>query len=681
MEKITNGHPLSQSADIVKENIDTLKSLFPTIVKEGKIDIEELKALLDEEIETNDEYYRFTWAGKNEARKEANKPSTATLRPNKTDSKNWDTTGNIFIEGDNLEVLKLLQKSYAGGIRMMYFDPPYNTGKEFIYPDDYSDNLGNYLHITQQTDELGKKLSTNTESDGRYHSNWLNMMYPRLKLARNLLTDDGILFLSIGQVELSNLIKLCDDIYGEENRVAIVGRLAKSGGNKGKFFSPNIEYLLVLAKNIEQAIGFRDEMNADLVKKVYTQTETSGERLGQQYRAMGLYQSSLDSRANQRYYIQAPDGSFVIPPKGEMPMIKREGEKVIPKNKEDGCWRWTFSKYIEEKEKGNIEFKITNNNVLWDENGQFSKWNVNTKIWLSDREEDGQLPNDFISKFENRHSAKELVELNIPFDFPKPTGLIKYLAKISGTCNSDIILDIFAGSGTTAHSIMQLNSEDIGKRKFICVQLPEPTDEKSEAYKAGYTNIAEICKERIRRAGDKILNTKTVELENLKQSIEGKILQDDVKEQIEQLQSTIDNLDTGFKAFKLDSSNINAWDGSVENFEQNLFNAQNNIKDNRTEEDVLFEILLKYGLDLTVPITLKEVNSCKIYSVGGGVLFVCLSDNITTEVAETIGKWKEELEPAVCRALFKDNGFKDDVAKTNSIQILKQYGIEETNSI
>ncbi len=266
------------------------------------------------------------------------------------------------------------------------------------------------------------------------------------------------------------------------------------------------------------------------------------------------------------------------------------------------------------------------------------------------------------------------------FEHPKDEYLIKELIEFTLNDNS-IILDFFAGSGTTAHSVMINNAENRGVCKFICVQLPEPTDEKSEAYKAGYSNIAEICKERIRRAGDKILNDKTAELEKLKQSIEGKILQDDVKEQIEQLQKTIDNLDTGFKAFKLDSSNINAWDGSVENFEQNLFNAGNNIKDNRTEDDVLFEILLKYGLDLTVPIDQKDVDTCKIYSVGGGVLFVCLSDNITTEVAETIGKWKEELQPAVCRALFKDNGFNDDVAKTNSIQILKQYGIEETNSI
>jgi len=249
MEKITKGHPLSQSEDIVKANIETLKQLFPTIVKEGKIDMQELKALLDDEIETGEEYYRFTWAGKNEARREANKPSTGTLRPCKEESKDWDTTGNIFIEGDNLEVLKLLQKSYAGKIKMMYFDPPYNTGKDFVYKDNYADNLSNYLSLTGQTDEKGKKLSTNTESDGRFHSNWLNMMYPRLKLAHNLLTDDGVVFISIDDNEVHNLRKLCDEIFGEYNFHGLVSRLTGTptgGGNKA--IVNEVDFILIYSK-------------------------------------------------------------------------------------------------------------------------------------------------------------------------------------------------------------------------------------------------------------------------------------------------------------------------------------------------------------------------------------------------------------------------------------------------
>jgi adenine-specific DNA-methyltransferase len=679
MEKITKDHPLSKSEDILQSNIDTLKALFPTIVKEGKIDLKELEALLSDEIETSDEYYRFNWAGKSDARREANKPSTATLRPVKEESKNWDTTENIFIEGDNLEVLKLLQKSYPNQIKMIYVDPPYNTGNDFVYKDNYTDNLSNYLSITGQINSEGNKLNTNSESGGRFHSNWLNMIYPRLKLARNLLKENGVIFISIGQDELKNLIAVCDEIFGEENRISIIGRISKSGGNKGKFFSPNLEYILCYAKNIYCTDEFRDNMSEDLIKKVYTQIETEGERKGEKYRSMGLYQSSLDARANQRYFIEAPDGSLVIPSGQTFPIIKKEGEQVTPESDNDGVWRWTYSTYINEKAKGNIEFKETKNNILVDENGVFSKWNLNTKIWLKDRQEEGQLPTDLISKFESRHSSKEVEALNIPFDFPKPIGLIKHLATICRTKGSDIILDFFAGSGTTAHSILELNLEDLGNRKFICVQLPEAIEEKSDAFKAGFKTIAEITKERIRRAGDKIeLDLKNkIESEKNKKSSE---LQLEVESQVS-TESILNNLDTGFKVFKLDTSNINSWDGSVENFESNLSKTESNIKIERTEEDVLFEILIKYGLNLTVPISEKTINNCNVYNVGYGALFVCLSIDITTSVAEEIGKWKEELNPTSCRVIFRDNGFANDVAKTNSIQILKRFGINEINSI
>lgn len=680
MEKIEKGHPLTQSADIYKENIETLKSLFPTIVKEGKIDLEELKALLDDELETDDEYYRFTWAGKNEARREANKPSTATLRPNKADSKNWDTTNNIFIEGDNLEVLKLMQKSYAGKIKMMYFDPPYNTGNDFVYKDNYADNLSNYLSITGQADDEGKRLNTNSESDGRYHSNWLNMMYPRLKLARNLLMDDGVGFISIDDHEVQNLRLLCNDIFGEENFISSISRVMKSGGAKGKFFTPNVEYILVYAKNIYSTKEFRATLNDEQIGRYYNKVETSGTRSGHIFGEERIYKASLDPRPNQRYWIECPDGSYVIPPGVNFPAKIQQGEKVIPTS-EDGVWKWIFETYSREFELGNIVFKETSTSALVDQNNQQSKWNLYNKLWLEDQKEKGVVPSNFISDFENRQSAKELKELGIPFDFAKPSSLIKYLLQIGRVEKNDLVLDFFAGSATTAHAVMQQNADDGGSRKHFCVQLPESTDEKSEAYKAGYKNIAEISKERIRRAGEKILADKKTELEKLQKSTEGKMFQEDIQSQIDKLQSIIDNLDIGFKAFKLDSSNINAWDGSVKKFEVNLLSAEENIKLDRTEEDVLFEILLKYGLDLTVPIEEKKVESCRVYSIGGGVLFVCLSNKITTEIAEAIGNWKTELQPAKCRVLFKDNGFKDDVAKTNSIQILRQFGIEECNSI
>jgi adenine-specific DNA-methyltransferase len=653
IEKIIEGDALTQSKDLIAGNIEKLKELFPEIVTEGKIDFNVLQDVLGEDIEEGDEYYRFTWAGKAQARREAHKPSTGTLRPCKEESVDWDTTQNLYIEGDNLEVLKLMQKSYANKVKMIYIDPPYNTGNDFVYKDNYKDNLKNYQQITGQVDDGGNRLTTNSDSEGRYHSNWLNMMYPRLRLARNLLTDEGVMFLSIGQVELTSLVKAADDVFGESNRVSIVGRLAKSGGNKGKFFSPNIEYLLVYAKRIEEAKGFRDEMDKELIKKVYTKTQIGGERDGEKYRAMGLYQSSLDSRANQRYFIKAPDGTLVIPPGSELPKVAKEGEKITPKNSNDGCWRWTLPKYLEEFKKGNVEFGKTNNKVLTDSEGEFSEWNVNTKIWLKDRQEEGQLPNDFISKYENRHSAKELKEIDIPFDFPKPSDLIKYLARIVGTKSDDIILDFFSGSASTAHAIMSLNLEDKGKRKHIQVQLPQITEEKSEAFKKGFTKITEIGKERIRRVAKRIA--------------------EDSPEKAKEL-------DLGFKVFKLDSSNIKGWDGNPDNLEESLFDTVSNIKNDRTEEDVLYEILLKYGLDLTLPIKEKKIEGLTVYNVGYGALFICLADSITSKVAEGIGQWKEELNPEICRVIFKDNGF-TDVEKTNSVQTLKRFGITEIKSI
>jgi len=666
MEKITKGHPLSQSADIVKENLETLKRLFPTIVKEGKIDVEELKALLDEDIETSEEYYRFTWAGKNEGRREANKPSTATLRPCKEESKNWDTTGNIFIEGDNLEVLKLLQKSYAGKIKMMYFDPPYNTGKDFVYKDNYADNLSNYLSLTGQTDEEGKRLNTNTESDGRYHSNWLNMMYPRLKLARNLLTDDGIVFISIDDNEVFNLRKLCDDIFGEENFVSLISLITGANqSGEGVQIQKNVEYCIVYSKSYK-----------DLkIRKV--------DKINESLRNLNDAPTPLETRDEMGYTIYYNENSGDIIPLKDYDKTKihlntvsdvySNNEDLINKgyvpirpgfrNKKLHRWRWGIDTFIERKNEIVIQ-KSDNKFSAYFKQGGFNS------------------PKNYLNFAGGTAELKSLFDGDGIFDFPKSVKYIKYLISI-GSSENDIVLDIFAGSGTTAHAVMQQNIEDYSFRKYICIQLPELTDEKSEAFKVGYSTIADICKERLRRSST-----------NIEEELKNKIKEDknnnsyqlsfENEEGINVNISASDllkNFDSGFKAFKLDSSNINAWDGSLSNFNQNLFNAENNIKEERTEEDTLFEILLKYGLYLTVPIEVKEISKSKIYSIGGGVLFVCLSDNITTQIAEAIGKWKEELQPVTCRALFKDNGFKDDIAKTNSIQILRQYGIEEANSI
>lgn len=636
MEKITNDHPLSKSEDILQTNIDTLKKLFPTIVKEGKIDIKELEALLSDELETNEEYYRFTWAGKSDARREANKPSTATLRPCKEESKNWDTTENIFIEGENLEVLKLLQKSYANKIKMIYIDPPYNTGKDFVYKDNYADNLGNYLAITGQVDEEGKRTSTNSETAGRYHSNWLNMMYPRLKLARNLMKEDGVIFISIDDNEISNLRKICDEIFGEENFKGLVSRVTGTptgGGNKA--IVNEVDFIIIYTKTDKGLI--EGAPLTEIEQKIYDRKDEKGTYLIRSLRRTGG-EDRREDRPSMYYPMIAPDGTEVFPmgPTGY-----------------ESRWICGKDKYNELKSQDLIEWQKT------EKEGKTS-WQVYQKYYLEGRL---KQPSNLWKNIEGNKKAtrevKKLFDDIKVFDFPKPVELIKYILMLS-TEQDSLVLDFFAGSGTTAHSIFKLNSEDGGKRNFICVQLPEIINSDSQAYEQGYKMISDITKERIRRAGEKV---KTETKEDL-------------------FKETGNSLDIGFKSFKLDTSNINAWDGNVKDFEKDLLNSQTNIKIDRTEEDVLFEVLLKYGLNLTVPIEEKTVDKCKIYNVGQGALFVCLAEkNITIKVAESIGKWKEELNPTSCRVLFRDNGFADDVAKTNSVQLLKRFGIQEINSI
>lgn len=624
MEKITAGHPLSMSEDIVKANIATLKQMFPTIVKEGKIDLKELEALLSNEVVEGEEYYRFTWAGKSEARREANKPSTATLRPDKESSKDWDTTKNIFIEGDNLEVLKLLQKSYANKIKVIYIDPPYNTGKDFVYKDNYSDNLANYLSITGQVDSQGNKLGTNTETDGRYHSNWLNMMYPRLKLASNLLSDDGMIIISIDDNEVHNLRKICDEIFGEENFVAsLIWKHTQQSKNDEPYFSRQYNYQIIYRKSdlLEEFALPRTEDN----NRNYSNPDND---INGPWRSGDV--RSPNYRKTLCFDLFTPSGKKIAPP-------------------ENG-WRWSQNNILNKIETGEIIFSEDETRII-------------RKIYLKNQV--GRTPENIWSDEESgttrqaNSEIKELFEGRVVFDTPKPVNLVKRLLSLIHVHKDYVVLDFFGGSGTTAHATIQLNSEDGGKRRFICVQLPEPTNEVSEAFKAGYKTISEITKERIRRAGEIVKSEQPQDLFNE----QGRVL------------------DIGFKAFKLDTSNITTWDGSLENLDKNLFNASTNIKPDRTPEDVLYEVLLKYGLDLTVPIDKKSIADCKVYSVGLGALFVCVAEHITIDVAEGIGKWKEELNPTTCRVLFRDNGFKDDVAKTNSIQILKRYGINEINSL
>lgn len=637
MDKITNTNPLSHSDDIVANNIEQLKTLFPEIVSEGKIDFKVLQSILGEEIEEGEEYYRFTWAGKAQARREAHKPSTGTLRPCKEDSVNWDTTQNLYIEGDNLEVLKLLQKSYAGKVKMIYIDPPYNTGNDFVYKDNYKDNLRNYQEITGQVDSEGNKLSTNSESEGRYHSNWLNMMYPRLRLARNLLTEDGVIFISIDDNEVDNLKKVGCEIYGESNFLGVVcWKHTQQSKNDERFFSRQSNYNLVFAKNESSCSNFRFNRTED-DNKNYSNPDNDHK---------GAWRSgdvrSPNLRETLKFTIKAPNGKEIAPP-------------------ENG-WRWSKETLDKKIEEGEIIFKSDSSGII-------------RKIYLANQ--NGRTPENLWEgkQFGTTRIAnseiKILFDNNTPFDTPKPTGLIDKMMELFQNQSDFVVLDFFSGSGTTAHSVMQSNSQDNGKRKFIQVQLPEHTSEKSEAYKLGYKKITEIGKERIRRAAKKI-----------------------AKENPDKTK----DLDLGFKVFKLDSSNIRSWDGNIEGkeLEAALNGFIDNTKDSeytvdetgqqipnpdkRSQEDILYEILLKYGLDLTLPIEEKEIAGKKVFNVGFGALFICLGNNITSTVAEGIGQWKQEVNPEVCRVVFKDNGF-TDVEKTNSVQILKRFGITEIKTL
>ena len=608
--------------DIVAENIEKLKEIFPDVFSEGKVDFEALEATLGEYVEREDERYSFTWNGKARARRIAQTPSTGTLRPAPDESKNWDSTQNLYIEGDNLEVLKLLQKSYHKQIKMIYIDPPYNTGKDFVYKDNFKDNIKNYLEQTGQLDSEGNKLSTNSDTSGRYHSNWLNMMYPRLKLARNLLRDDGVIFISIDDNEVANLRKVCDEIFGEENFVAdSIWRSTDNSKNDAKKFSSDYNHTLVYSKT-----------NLWIPTKLFDSSKQThfknpdNDPKGPYFDGNPL--NSPNYRENLIFDIVSPTGHKIKPPKNG--------------------WRWS---------KETMQEKISTGEIRFVNNGTA----IRRRTYLRDMK--GLPPSNLWIDLEktghNRQAKYELLKI-IPediFDTPKPVRFIKYMIEISGLQSDEIILDFFSGSATTADATMQFNAENGGNRKFIMVQLPEPTDLKSEAYKNGYKTIAEIGKERIRRAGEKIKE------ENAD------------KEDIE-------NLDIGFKVFKLDSSNIKAWDPDYEDIEKSLWDTVNNIKEGRTEADLLYEILLKYGLDLTLPIEELELAGKKVYVVGLGSLVICLDEQITLDTVEEIAKLKEKYEADdLMRVVFRDNGFKDAEVKTNAIQILKQHGIDDVKSL
>lgn len=622
IEKITGSSPEAKSLDIKQKNIKQLKQLFPDVFSENKIDFEALKAVLGEEVDDSEERYNFTWNGKTKARQIAQIPSTGTLRPCKEESVNWDTTENLFIEGDNLEVLKLLQKAYHKKVKMIYIDPPYNTGKEFVYKDNYKNNIKNYLEITEQVNSDGKTLGTNTETSGRYHTDWLNMIYPRLKLARNLLTEDGLIFISIDDNEVENLRKLCSEIYGEDNFLACAIWQKRTSPDARKVVSSGHEYVLAYFKNAEKGKETLNKLPlTDEQKKSYKNQDNDPRGPW----ASSDFTAQIGHATPQQFYtITAPNGKTHVPPPGT-------------------CWKNIESVYKEKLSEGRFWF------------GKNGDAFPRRKTYLNESE--GRTLWTWWSNKEVGHTQeatkelKELMEAPNIFDNPKPTRLIRRILQLASQPDS-IVLDFFAGSGSTANSVLKLNREDGGSRKFIAVQIPEPYQKGTDAYKAGYSHISESCKERIKRAGYAIL----------KDNPEYKG-------------------DVGYKTLKLDETNIRPWDADFDNLEQVLQQATESIKADRSSEDVLYEIFLKYGYDLTTPVETEVVNGKTVFVVGAGALIVCLDDEITGETVEGIAKLKEELDPETTQVVFKDAGFADSNVKTNAIQILKQAGIDDVKSI
>jgi adenine-specific DNA-methyltransferase len=619
------------SMDIKQEQISRLKQLFPEVFTEGnKLDWEKLKLTLGEDIDVGKERFGLNWAGKSNCFKLIQQPSTGTLVPAKEESINFDSTENLFIEGDNLEVLKLLQKSYFGKVKMIYIDPPYNTGNEFVYTDDFKDNLKNYLELTGQVDAGGKKLSNNVESDGRFHSNWLNMMYPRLFLAKNLLKEDGVIFISIDDNEVHNLRALCNEIFGEENFVAnIIWERAFAPINLKKHFSENHDYLLCYSKNFERSVnaGLRRGVESDARYKNLDNDER-GPWASSDCTVGPVVQDKL-------YEIISPSGKKFLPPEGR-------------------CWLFTQSRFNQMIAENRIWFGVDGQNV------------PRVKKFLSEVK-DRITPVTVWRFSEVGHSQSASQNLMKLFDgesvftYPKPLGLIKKCVELYGNEDTDIILDFFAGSCTTAHAVLELNREDGGNRKFICVQIPEPTDETSEAFKAGYKNIAEIGKERIRRVIKKI--------ETEKQKQEPGMFDGDKKPQ-----------DLGFKVFKLQSSNFATWDANVEKsidaLTQKLFQHIDHISPEAEQDAILYELLLKAGFELTTQIEKLTVADKTIYSVMENVLLICLERNLTHELLKAIA----ELKPN--RFICLDEGFSNnDQLKSNAVLLMKENGVQKFQTV
>ena len=640
--------PKFETPDLTSENIEKIAALFPNCITEmldeerstpekkvykRAVNFELLKQMLSPDVVDGDEAYEFTWVGKKAAIVEANKPIRKTLRPCVAESKDWDTTENLYIEGDNLEVLKLLQESYLGKVKMIYIDPPYNTGNDFIYADDFKMESEEWKVESGEWSEEGDRLFKNTDTNGRFHSDWCSMIYSRLMLARNLLASDGAIFISIDDNERENLQKICDEVFGTVNYVATFPwrkRTAKSDVPFG--VSQDYEWIICYAKS--------DDFIASVAGKDRKYYETP-DFPGRPWRIHDL--------TTQRTALERPNSNFAI--------INPQNGISYPVNPQ-AVWRITeegFPQYLKENRivfPGDYDFLKISKPVLryWKEDDMAKAGESFGRVTVSTK-----FPDNIGMSQDGTKEISELFSSKV-FSFPKPTSLVKFLMHMH-TSGDDIILDFFSGSATTAHAVMQLNAEDGGRRKFIMVQLPEKCDEASEAYKAGYKNICEIGKERIRRAGEKIL-----------------------KEQLANNNSTLNSpnskLDIGFRVLKLDDTNMKDVYYAPCDYDQDfLHQLESNIKDDRTDLDLLFGCLIDWGLPLSLPYKSEQIDGCTVHTYNDGDLIACFDANVPESVVKEIAKRKP------LRAVFRDSGFASSPEKINMFEIFKLYMPEDAGDI
>lgn len=644
MEKLRTTSP-----DLIAANIDKIAELFPhviteTISGEGDeqmvhrgVDFDLLRQeISDHVVEGPQERYRLDWPGKRAAAFAANAPIAKTLRPTRHDSVDFEITENLFVEGDNLDVLKLLQESYLGKVKLIYIDPPYNTGNDLIYPDDFGESTATYLARSGQMNDESARLTANPETNGRFHSDWLTMIYPRLKLARTLLSEDGLLVISIDDGEHAGVVEICNELFGPINYLASVARVTKKTSNKGTHFAPSKDYLVTVARNAQALGPLMDEIPPDYLKK-FSGNDARGE-----FATVGLYQASLDPLrgcANQRYWIECPDGSFVLPPGPHRPTVVQDAVNLRPQSREDRAWRWSYESYLSKKDL--LVFKQTSTSPLQDQSGGQARWNVYTKYYLGDRLEDGIRPRDFVDGVTNDLGTKALIALGMGkyFDFAKPPQLIRRL--LSWIADPDaLVLDFFAGSGTTAEAVIDQNAADGGHRRFICVQIAEALDPTSDAAGAGFGTISELCRERIRRAGRRAAESRGMDAAFL---------------------------DVGFRALTVDTTSfMDVLSAPDQTNQRTLVDLISSVKPGRTGEDLLFQVLLGWGLELSMPLATERFEGNELFVVENNVLIACFDLDIPLDLVRVMAA-REPL-----RAVFRDSSFASDDARINAEQIFRE---------